>query len=219
MHVKSLSIQKNDIAILEDISFEIKQGSILAVLGLNGAGKSTLAKAIAGHVPSTFECLEIDGISLKNMKAHARAQTGIIYVPEGKELFLNMTVFENLEIGALVRSLYPHKKDITKKIAEVFDLFPKLSERKNQKADSLSGGEQQMLCIGRALMANPKLLLLDEPSQGLAPLIFKSILTTLETLKSKGMRIMLIEQYAEEALRISDDSITLENGRLLKPRI
>ncbi len=216
LQVQSLSVTLGGAKILDQTSFTVPTQGIMAILGLNGAGKTTLVKAIAGLVPFNAAEITFNNLSIQHLKSHEIAQKGIIYAPENKELFYGLSVQENLEVGALVKSLNPSKQDVQGLLQSVYDLFPKLKERCNQKVETLSGGEQQMVCIGRALMAQPKLLILDEPSQGLAPNIVHMLFEKIKMLAKSGMSIILNEQNIYAALAIADQAIVIENGAIIE---
>ncbi len=216
LQIESLSVTLGGAKILDGISCTVPMRSIMAILGLNGAGKTTLAKAIAGLVPFTADKATFNDVSIKNLKSHEIAQKGIIYVPENKELFYGLSVQENLEVGALVKTLAPSTINVQSLLQSVYDLFPRLKERCTQKVDTLSGGEQQMVCIGRALMAQPKVLILDEPSQGLAPNIVQILFNKIKDLSKTGMSIILNEQNIYAALTIADQAIVIENGVIIE---
>lgn len=216
LQVESLSVTLGGAKILDRVSCTVPSSGILAILGLNGAGKTTLVKAIAGLAPFTADKATFNNVSIQNLKSHEIAQEGIIYVPENKELFHGLSVQENLEVGALVKTLNPPRKSVQKLLKSVYDLFPKLKERSTQKVETLSGGEQQMVCVGRALMAQPKVLILDEPSQGLAPNIVQMLFDKIKILAKNGMSIILNEQNIYAALSIADQAIVIENGVIIK---
>jgi branched-chain amino acid transport system ATP-binding protein len=193
---------------LEDISFEVNQGEIICILGNNGAGKSTTLMSISGVMKQKEGVIHFKGSDIGKKQPHEIVALGISQVPEGRRIFPTLTVEENLKMGGFL------KKRIDKeKIAEIYELFPRLKERKNQLGGSLSGGEQQMLAIGRALISEPQLLMLDEPSLGLAPQIIDMIFDSIISLRKRGMTILLIEQNAELALEVSDRAYVIELGR------
>lgn len=216
LQVESLSVTLGGAKILDRVSCTIPTHGILAVLGLNGAGKTTLVKAMAGLVPFAADKAIFNDVSIKSLKSHEIAQKGIIYVPENKELFYGLSVQENLEVGALVKTLTPSKNTVQGLLCSVYDLFPKLKERSAQKVETLSGGEQQMVCIGRALMAQPKVLILDEPSQGLAPNIVQMLFDKIKVLAKSGMSIILNEQNIYAALTIANQAVVIENGVIIE---
>jgi branched-chain amino acid transport system ATP-binding protein len=201
------------IPILHGIDLEVQEDEIVTIVGANGAGKSTLLKAISGIVAPWSGSIELEGMALNRMSVEAIASTGVVQIPEGRQLFAPMSVEENLELGAYSRRR--KGRSAKEKMREVFDLFPRLEERRRQLAGTLSGGEQQMLAIGRALMAEPRVLLLDEPSMGLAPLLVKEIFSTLIQLNKNGLSMLLVEQDARLALRIADRGLVLERGRVV----
>lgn len=216
LQVQSLSVTLDGASILDKVSFTVPTQGIMAILGLNGAGKTTLVQAIAGLVPFSADAITFNNVTIQNLKSYEIAQRGIIYAPENKELFYGLSVQENLEVGALVKTLNPSKQHVQTLLQSVYALFPKLKERCHQKAETLSGGEQQMVCIGRALMAQPKLLILDEPSQGLAPNIVHMLFEKIKILAKNGMSIILNEQNIYAALAIADQAIVIENGVIIE---
>ena len=209
LKVMDLKVSYGGIEALKGISFEVEKGQTVAVIGANGAGKSTTLRAISGLVPIKSGTITYDGNVVSGQQPQQIVSEGLCMVPEGRRVFPNLTVLENLRIGAYLR-----KDDITADIEHVYQLFPRLKERSWQLAGTLSGGEQQMLAVGRALMMRPKLLMMDEPSLGLAPLIIKNIFEIIETLHEEGITILLVEQNANAALRIADYAFVLETGML-----
>ncbi len=210
LEVKNISVQYGMIVGLQKVSLKVGKGQVVSLIGANGAGKSSLLNAISGVVPSHGGTIQFEGQSIEKAGADRIVQSGIVQVPEGRQVFAQMTVLENLRMGA-----YSRRKDFSPSdMDEVFELFPRLAERRQQLAGLMSGGEQQMLAIGRALMARPRLLLLDEPSMGLAPLVVKMIFSVLRTLNAQGMSILLVEQNAKAALKLSDYTYVLTTGRL-----
>ena len=211
LEVKSLSVFYGGIQALKGISFGIKKGEIVTLIGANGAGKSTTLRTLSGLLkPKEGEIL-LEGQSLKNTPPHEVVKKGISHAPEGRKIFANLTVRENLELGAYLRK---DKAAIAADMERVFGLFPRLKERIQQNAGTLSGGEQQMLSIGRALMSSPKLLLLDEPSLGLAPLLVKAIFEVIREINAKGTTVLLVEQNANLALRIAHRGYVMETGKI-----
>jgi branched-chain amino acid transport system ATP-binding protein len=196
---------------LQGVSIEVARGEIVAVVGANGAGKSTLLKAIAGQV-ATEGAIVFDGASLRGMPAFAIARRGINLVPEGRRLFPRLSVDDNLRLGAYARRADP---DRFKPLELVFELFPRLQERLSQRAETLSGGEQQMLAIGRALMTRPRMLMLDEPSQGIMPKLVDDILAAVTRIRALGVTILLVEQRLAESLEIADRAYVLQTGRVV----
>jgi branched-chain amino acid transport system ATP-binding protein len=201
------------IPILHGIDLSVEDGEIVTIVGANGAGKSTLLKAISGIVPAWGGSIEVDGRVLNRLSVEAIASLGVVQIPEGRQLFAPMSVEENLELGSYAKRRSSRK--LRHRVEEVYELFPRLRERRNQQAGTLSGGEQQMLAVGRALMAEPRVLLLDEPSMGLAPLIVKEIFNTLIQLNKDGLSMLLVEQDARLALKIADRGLVLERGRVV----
>ncbi len=212
LEIKNLSVFYGGIQALKGISFGINKGEIVTLIGANGAGKSTTLRAISGLVrPKEGEIL-LEGQSLKNVPPHEVVKRGVSQAPEGRKIFANLTVRENLELGAYLRR---DKAAIAADMEKVFTLFPRLQERLKQNAGTLSGGEQQMLAIGRALMSNPRVLLLDEPSLGLAPLLVKAIFEVIKEINQKGTTILLVEQNANQALHTAHRGYVLETGRII----
>jgi branched-chain amino acid transport system ATP-binding protein len=198
------------IEVLHEVGLKIEQGQIVTLIGANGAGKTTLLKTISGLIRPTAGTIDFAGTSLVRRPAHKIVALGISHVPEGRAILRRMTVFDNLRMGAHVRN----DPEVGRDIDLVFERFPVLSERRNQMAGTLSGGEQQMLAIGRALVARPRLLLLDEPSLGLAPKFVTRIFLTLRELKQEGKTILLVEQNARQALQVADHGYVMERGRI-----
>ena len=196
---------------LKGISFEVDQGQIVTLIGANGAGKSTTLRSISGLVPTKAGRIYFEGRDITDFNTQKIVETGIAMVPEGRRVFANLTVLENLRIGAYLRK---DKDVIEEDINYVYDLFPRLKERSWQLAGTLSGGEQQMLAVGRAVMTRPKLIMMDEPSLGLAPLVVRDIFKIIRTLKETGMTVLLIEQNANAALHACDYAYVMETGRI-----
>lgn len=207
LELKQLNVHYGNIHAVRDLDLHIQQGELVCLIGANGAGKSSTLGAIAGLVASTGEICYA-GQSLTAVPSHQRAGAGLALVPEGRGVFTKMTVLENLQMGAYNHTLEASELDA------VFARFPRLLERRTQLAGTLSGGEQQMLAIGRALLSRPKLLLLDEPSMGLAPLLIKQIFDTIASLRDDGLSILLVEQNAKAALTLADRAYVLEHGVL-----
>jgi branched-chain amino acid transport system ATP-binding protein len=199
------------IEVLHDVALSIERGQIVTLIGANGAGKTTLLKTISGLIRATAGTIEFEGRSIVRSPPHKIVGLGLSQVPEGRAILKRMTVMDNLRMGAFTRS----DPDIAGDIDAVFERFPGLAERRAQLAGSLSGGEQQMLAIGRALVARPSLLLLDEPSLGLAPKLVTRIFLTLRELRSEGKTILLVEQNARQALQVADNAYVLERGRIV----
>jgi len=208
--IHDLKVNYGGIKALQGINIEVPDGKIVTLIGANGAGKSTTLKAVAGLVKSGG-LIEWEGEKLSGLGVKDIVERGIILVPEGRRIFPNLSVDENLSLGAYTRS---DKKGIAEDRARVFELFPRLKERASQKGGTLSGGEQQMLAVGRALMARPRLLMMDEPSLGLAPLVVKMIFEIIKTINAGGTTVLLVEQNAKVALETADYGYVLETGRI-----
>jgi branched-chain amino acid transport system ATP-binding protein len=212
LEIDSLNVYYGAIHALKGISFFIKKGEIVTLIGANGAGKSTTINTISGLFKPKKGAITFEGKRIDKILPHKIVELGISQAPEGRKIFPNLTTLENLELGAFCRR---DKREINQDIEKVFTLFPRLKERIKQNAGTLSGGEQQMLAIGRALMSNPKLLLLDEPSLGLAPILVKSIFNTVLEINQQGTTILLVEQNAHMALQIANRGYVLETGRIV----
>ena len=211
LKVTDLSVHYGGIEALKGISFEVGQGQIVTLIGANGAGKSTTLRAISGLVHPSAGSINFMGRDITALNSQKIVAEGIALVPEGRRVFANLTVKENLKIGAYLRT---DKDEIEEGIKDIYRRFPRLKEREWQLAGTLSGGEQQMLAVGRAMMAKPKLMMMDEPSLGLAPLVVKDIFSIIRDLKSEGITILLIEQNANAALRCADVGFVLETGSI-----
>ena len=212
LQIKKLNVFYGAIHALHDISIEVPQGEIVTLIGANGAGKTSTLRAISGLTSAKSGEIVYDGKSIKGIDASKLVGKGMSHVPEGRRVFANLSVLENLELGAYIRK---DKVGIKKDMETVFEKFPRLKERINQPAGTLSGGEQQMLAIGRALMVKPKLLLLDEPSMGLAPIIVKDIFSIIQEINKSGTTVLLVEQNAYMALSIAQHAYVLETGRIV----
>lgn len=212
LKVENINVFYGNIQALKGVSLEVKEREIVTLIGANGAGKSTLLKTISGLIKPKQGDILYEGQSIAGKAAQTIVKRGISHVPEGRRVFANMTVEENLELGAFLRK---NKQEIQQDFEKVYHLFPRLYERRKQLAGTLSGGEQQMLAIGRALMARPRLLLLDEPSMGLAPLLVKTIFRIIEEINSFGTTILLVEQNANMALSVADRAYVIESGRVV----
>lgn len=210
LDVKNLNVKYGAIHALKDVSFSVRQGEIVSLIGANGAGKTTSLRAVSGILPYTGEVV-FKGESLRGQKAHTLVSKGMSHSPEGRGVFATLTVMENLEMGAYTRS---DAKGIAEDLEHCFQLFPRLKERIKQRAGTLSGGEQQMLAMSRALMARPKLLMLDEPSLGLAPLIVAQIFEIIQKINKEGTTVLLVEQNARMALKISHRAYVVETGKI-----
>lgn len=209
LKVDNLSFSYGKIQAIRDISFELNKGEILAIVGANGAGKSSMMKCIAGLLKPQGGIISLEGKELES-SAHKMVEEGICLVPEGRWIFPNLTVEENLILGGYT------SKEKAKGIKRSYEMFPRLEERKNQRAGTMSGGEQQMLAIARGLMSNPKVLLLDEPSLGLAPIIVNDIMKIIQDINREGISVLLVEQNAKKALAIAHNACILEQGRIIK---
>lgn len=211
LNVEHLEVYYGVIRALKDVSITVNRGEIVALIGANGAGKTTTLHTLTGLVPARSGSAMFDGKNILTMPAHKILPLGIAHVPEGRRIFQQLSVYENLKLGAYTEK---DKARMAKNLAYVYEHFPRLAERKNQIAGTLSGGEQQMLAMGRALMSNPKLLLLDEPSMGLSPLLVNEVFTIIEDMKNIGITVLLVEQNAKKALGIADRAYVLETGSI-----
>jgi len=209
--VKDLAVSYGGVKAVKGISFQLSSGELVCLIGGNGAGKTTTLKSICGLQSAGNGSVHYDGQDITRVPTHEIARRGVALVPEGRGIFSRLTIAENLAMGAYIRS---DKEAIVKDLNNVYELFPRLHERRSQKAGTLSGGEQQMLAIGRALMAKPRLLLLDEPSMGLAPLMVQKIFETVQTISQQGVTILLVEQNAKRALEISQRGYVMETGTI-----
>jgi len=215
LKVESISAFYGAIQALRNVSVHVSAGEIVTLLGANGAGKSTLLKIISGiHIPAKGR-LWFGGQNITGLPAERILHLGVGQVPEGRQIFAPLSVLDNLILGAYVRFRREEKKEVLKDLDSIFELFPILKERTKQRAGTLSGGEQQMVAIGRTLMARPKLLLLDEPSMGLAPKVVNDIFHTIQTLRSRATTILLVEQNAKAALKVADRGYIIETGRII----
>jgi branched-chain amino acid transport system ATP-binding protein len=214
LEVKDLRVHYGKIEAIKGVSFFVNQGEIVSLIGANGAGKTTTLKTISGLRNVSSGQILFDGQDISKVSAHERVDLGISQAPEGRGIFPGMTVLENLEIGKFNRK--ERKKEMTEDLEKVYTLFPRLKERLSQAGGTLSGGEQQMLAIGRALMARPRLLLLDEPSMGLAPQMIANIFRIITEINKQGVTILLVEQNAQQALQRADRAYVLETGNVTK---
>jgi branched-chain amino acid transport system ATP-binding protein len=212
LKIEEINVFYGNIHALKGVSLDINEGEIVTLIGANGAGKSTLLKTISGLLKPKNGNILFEGQSISGKVAQAIVKQGLSHVPEGRRVFANMSVEENLELGAYLRN---DKQGIKEDFEKVYNLFPRLLERRKQLSGTLSGGEQQMLAMGRALMARPKLLLLDEPSMGLAPLLVKTIFSIIEEINKSGTTILLVEQNANMALSIADRAYVIETGKIV----
>ncbi len=212
LRISKLNFSYGDLKVLWDVDLEVKDGEIVTVLGANGAGKSTILRNVSRLVRPTSGTIALDGVELNRLQSHEVVERGVVQVPEARRIFPEMTVVENLRMGSFVRAT---RKDREKNMERVFSLFPRLAERRAQLGGTMSGGEQQMLAIARGLMANPKVLLLDEPSLGLSPLLVKSIFQIIKEINEQGTTILLVEQNVYQSLHITHRAYVLETGRMV----
>lgn len=215
LEVRDVVVHYGRIRALHGVSLVVHEGELVTLLGSNGAGKTTMMRAISGLLPLTSGSVWFDGADIGKVKAHRRVVAGLIQAPEGRGVFPGMTIIENLEMGCYGRK-FPSKAEHDEKLDWVLTTFPRLAERRNQVGGTLSGGEQQMLAIGRALMARPKVLLLDEPSMGLAPMVISQIFRIISEINSQGTTVLLVEQNAQQALSRSDRAYILETGEVTR---
>lgn len=213
LKVENIDVYYDKIHAIKDVSFQVHQGEVVTLIGANGAGKTTILKTISKILEPTNGVVMFENEPLSKLLPHQLVYLGMAHVPEGRRVFSRMSVKENLEMGAYIRK---DRASLKADYEQIFTYFPRLKERMNQPSGTLSGGEQQMLAIGRALMSKPKLLLLDEPSMGLAPLLVKEIFKIVETIKKQGTTILLVEQNANQALQIADRAYVLETGKVIK---
>ena len=209
LQLKDINLYYGVIHALKNVSLHIKQGEIVTLIGSNGAGKSSTLRAISGVERIKDGSIQFNGVNISKLNPSQIVSMGLSHVPEGRRVFPKMSIMDNLEMGAYTRK---DKAEVKRDYEKVFDIFPRLKERRSQIAGTLSGGEQQMLAIGRALMSKPKLLLLDEPSMGLAPLVVKEIFSIIQKISSEGTTVLLVEQNASMALKIADRAYIIANG-------
>ena len=212
LKVENLEVYYGMIQAIKGVSFEVNEGEVIALIGANGAGKTTILHTITGLVGAKAGSIEFQGQNLLKTPAHKIVSMGMAHVPEGRRIFQELTVLENLKLGAYTRS---SKSEIEETIQMIYSKFPRLEERKEQIAGTLSGGEQQMLAMGRALMSHPKIILMDEPSMGLSPLYVNEIFKIIEEISSTGTTVLLVEQNAKKALSIADRAYVLETGNIV----
>jgi len=212
LKIEALDVAYGDAVVLRDIVLEVNQGEIVALVGANGAGKTTLLRTVSGLQRAQSGSIHFEGQAIDTWQPHQIVKAGLIQVSEGRKLFPHMTVLENLEMGSFIKRARMNRAE---SLERVYGLFPLLAERAGQDAGTLSGGEQQMLAIGRALMTQPSLLMLDEPSLGLAPIVVRDIFHVVEEISRDGTTVLIVEQNAMQALRLADRGYVLENGRVL----
>jgi len=212
LKIDKLNVNYGAIHALHDISIDVNKGEIVTLIGANGAGKTSILRAISGLTPIKSGEVIFEGKPIHNIDSYKLSKLGLAHVPEGRRIFANMSVMENLELGAYIRK---DKSNIAKDYDMVFDKFPRLKERVKQMAGTLSGGEQQMLAMGRALMVRPRILLLDEPSMGLAPLVVRNIFSIIQEINKSGTTVLLVEQNAHMALSIANKAYVLETGKIV----
>ena len=212
LEVKDLNVYYGMIQALKGISFEVNEGEVIALIGANGAGKTTTLHALTGLVPAKTGSIIFEGQDIRKTPAHKIVSMGMAHVPEGRRVFAQLSVYENLNMGAYTRK---DKEEIKQTLEMVYKRFPRLEERKNQLAGTLSGGEQQMLAMGRALMSHPKIILMDEPSMGLSPIFVNEIFNIIKDVSADGVTVLLVEQNAKKALSIANRAYVLETGKII----
>ena len=212
LEVKDLEVYYGVIQAIKGVSFQVNQGEVIALIGANGAGKTTILHTITGLLSPKRGSVMFEGKEITKVPAHKIVSMGMAHVPEGRRVFAELSVYENLKIGAYTRK---DKKEIEESLANVYKRFPRLEERKNQMAGTLSGGEQQMLAMGRALMSKPKIILMDEPSMGLSPIMVNEIFDIIRAVSEGGTTVLLVEQNAKKALGIADRAYVLETGKIV----
>ncbi|HIQ96086.1 MAG TPA: ABC transporter ATP-binding protein [Candidatus Limivivens merdigallinarum] len=213
LKVTDLKVNYGVIQAIKGVSFEVNQGEVIALIGANGAGKTTILHTVTGLLAPKSGKIEFEGQDITKMPAHKIVALGMAHVPEGRRVFADLTVYENLLMGAYIRK---DKEGIQKSLENVYKRFPRLRERKGQMAGTLSGGEQQMLAMGRALMSSPKIILMDEPSMGLSPLFVNEIFDIIKVVSASGTTVLLVEQNAKKALSIANRAYVLETGKIVK---
>ena len=212
LEIRDLSVYYGVIQALKGISFEVNEGEVIALIGANGAGKTTTLHTLTGLINAKSGSIVLDGKDITKTPAHKIVKMGIAHVPEGRRIFQNLTVLDNIRLGAFTRK---DKDGIAADVEKVYKLFPRLEERKTQIAGTLSGGEQQMLAMGRALMSNPRIVVMDEPSMGLSPILVSEIFDIIENIREQGTTVLLVEQNAKKALSIADRAYVLETGKIV----
>lgn len=213
LEIKDLSVYYGVIQALKGISFEVNEGEVIALIGANGAGKTTTLHTVSGLIAPKSGSVIFEGQDITKTPAHKIVSMGMAHVPEGRRVFASLSVLQNLRLGAYTRN---DKEEIEESLRKVYKRFPRLEERKNQPAGTLSGGEQQMLAMGRALMSNPRIILMDEPSMGLSPLFVSEIFKIIEEINKQGVTVLLVEQNAKKALSIANRAYVLETGKIVK---
>ena len=212
LSVNNLQVHYGMIQAIKDVSFEVNEGEVIALIGANGAGKTTILHTVSGLLQPTKGSVIIEGQDITKVPAHKIVSLGMAHVPEGRRVFAQLTVLENLKLGAYTRK---DKNEMEETLQMIYKRFPRLEERKNQIAGTLSGGEQQMLAMGRALMSHPKIILMDEPSMGLSPIFVEEVFKIIRDISAEGVTVLLVEQNAKKALNIADRAYVLETGNII----